>query len=135
MGLRTVSTLGETDRSPGCHNSEITSLQESLDLWVSELLDEGQLVPGKLSGPLLSCSCQKFCKEPEHTSDAAETHRDCLSSPCSIPLPPTSAYFRDPVLGSLIGRGQRVHQSSHVLGRSLRLDLSLLRISPLFFPS
>lgn len=44
-----------------------------------------------------------------------QTHRDCLSSPCSFPLPPTSAYFRDPVLGSLIGRGQLVHQSSHVL--------------------
>ena len=45
------------DRSPGCHNSEVTRLQESLDLF-SELLDGDQLVPGKLNGPLLSCSSQ-----------------------------------------------------------------------------
>lgn len=64
---------------------------------------------GSLSDLLLSCSCQKFFREPDRASDAAETPRGPLSSPCSFPCPPpvpllASAYFRDPVLGILAGR-------------------------------
>lgn len=125
--LRTVSTLVETG------HLGVTSLQESLDL-LPELLDGGPLVPGKLSGLLLSSSSQ-IRREPFKQSLGCSRDPQEAGRPLP-PLPASHLIFvsiQRPSPWQTGWCGERVHQSSCVLEEEPKTFFARISsLTPLF---
>lgn len=120
-------TLAET---PGGHSSEVTRLQESLDLF-SELLAGGRLAPGKRNVPLLSCSSPS-CSQPFRRCGCCRDHRQGSFRPSQHPARPLGP-FTDLGLGRLVGWGQCVRQSSRGLEKAPKAFCARVSsLSPLF---